>query len=261
MNTTPYWPPRRRDLVIAGVGIGIGIGIGIAVTRYAMRPRSAVTYTSEQQRQLELIQRLYEHTGDPALDPSGRPLTETVSALQTSYGLPPDGRWSDELESHILSTLARATPLQRPAANPAHELEPDDDWEVTYERQFGAALRACCEDENVIAFDQAVTALLEHMFSDRGSFALEPHTGPWKRAARERARRDLAESLGCTEIEVRAILVAETGRRALSQGADFGQAVRAMAERAWPAACWDGPALASWQEAFRRAASATLSPS
>jgi hypothetical protein len=139
------------------------------------------------------------------------------------------------------------------------ELDPDDDWMATYERQLDAALRSCCDDPSVNSFDQAVVALLERIFPQSGSFALAPDTGQWKRQARDRARQDLATRLGRTENDVRATLTSNYGRQMLQSGRDPSQAVRAMGMRAFPSSDWNGP-YEPWQILFTRAAMARLTP-
>lgn len=155
--------------------------------------------------------------------------------------------------------LGTAAPAPNPpTAAPLSELEPDDDWERTYEQRFGYAVQRCIDDPQVIAFDRAVVVALEEIFPAHGSFSLTPATGQWKRLARERARQDLADALGHTEAQARATLSAPVGRQALARGADLGQAVREMAQHAFPAAAWSDPSATSWQTLFCEAAAAHL---
>lgn len=253
-------PLDRRDFALAALGALVGVGVGAAATRWAMRRGVAPRYTDEERRQAELLSRLAEHTGYQDFAPGTDPLAVAIRRVQESLGIEPaDGVWTEQTESAVLEWLSE-TPGHRspPAANPAHELEPDENWELTYEREFSRAFDQCCADERVIAFDQAVVVLLERVFVDHGSFALAPCTGVWKRAARERARVDLAQRLGYTEIEARAVLARSVGKRALADGADFGQAIRTMAHHAWPTASWEQVPPSGWQRAFCEAASATL---
>lgn len=143
--------------------------------------------------------------------------------------------------------------------DPAQEAEPEGDWEQTYSASFASALGSCVEDPDVVAFDQAVLRLLEHIFPAAGSFALRPATGAWKLRARDRARADLASSLGSTEAEARATLCAPLGRQAMAAGMDLGQAIRSMGTRAFPAASWDFPSSSSWQRLFCDCAARALS--
>lgn len=257
-------PLGKRDIALATVGVLVGVGVGAVATRWAMlrwRRPSPPQYTEEQRRQMELLRRLAEQTGNPDYDPANRPVPEILTELQFTMGVEPaDGRWSEATEQMIVGLLQQTAPAQNPVVDPEQELEPEEDWVGVYEQRFDAAVADCCEDLRIVAFDQAVTAVLERCFPDKGSFALAPGTGPWKRSARERARSDLARVLGDTELQARAALTAPVGRAALEQGADFGQAVRSMAEHAWPTVRWDGPARASWQESFCQAAAAAIQP-
>lgn len=152
-----------------------------------------------------------------------------------------------------------------PAPNPpvppgAEELEPDDDWEHVYQQGFSSALTRCIADPNVVAFDHAVVVLLEEIFPNHGPFALTAATGEWKRFARERARADLGDALGRTEAAARAALNLPVGERALAEGSDLGQAIRAMALHAFPATSWSDPSGTPWQALFCEAAAARLKP-
>jgi len=138
------------------------------------------------------------------------------------------------------------------------ELEPDENWEVAYQQRFDAALQACRGDERIVSFDQCVISLLERIFPDAGTFMIGSGTGAWKKAARKRARADLTQALGPTEMHARAVLTREVGMRARRQGADVGQAVRTMAEHAWPSANWGEVKRAPWQASFARIASSVI---
>jgi hypothetical protein len=260
-------PLPRRDLVLASVGAVLGVGIGVAATRWIIHRRAAqvpqcpVPTTAEELRQYELLQRLAEAWGNEDLRPTGaRCFDDILREVQMTLGLEITAAWNAETEQAILDMIQeQGNPRRsRPTYNPAHELEPEENWCDVYEREFPAAVQRCCEDDGVVAFDQAVVAVLEFSFPDAGSFALAPHTGRWKREARERACSDLSHTLGSSEVQARAVLCREVGRRALAQGADLGQAVRSMAQHAWPTAVWDGAAKRPWQEAFSQAAAANL---
>lgn len=257
-------PPRRRWVPYVAGGV-LGISLGAVTTWWILHRRTAPTpapATSEEtKRQLELMVRLAETTGDFRFDPRWHPPQDVVREIQNAADLAPvDGLWNAAVERAVFDMLGERTPSKNPVTvpDPRHELEPDENWEATYAERFGDALARCCELDEVVAFDQAVVVLLETVFPDHGSFCLAPGTGAWKKLARERARHDLARVIGPTEVEARARLVATVGRRALDDGADLGQAVRLMAERAWPTTRWDTAHHQPWQEAFVRAAAGSL---
>ncbi len=255
---------RGHAFAYAAVGTAVGVGVGAFVTRWVIRRRRLCeprTFSEEEKRAYELLSRLAEMTGNPDLSPARACLEDIVREIQLTMGLSrTDGVWNPETERAVLGLLQQQPNPGRPApiSNPAQELEPDENWEATYEREFPKALAQCCEDDGVIAFDQAVVAVLECAFPDAGSFALTPATGPWKKAARERTYHDLVGSLGSSELEARAVLCRSAGVEALASGEDFGQAVRRVAERAWPTAPWDAPERAPWQDAFVQAAATAL---
>lgn len=262
-------PLVGRDLLLASVGAVVGVGIGVAATRWILQRRSAAAYqpstpavSDEELRQRELLERLAEALGNPDLSPANQPFGQIVMEIQVTMGLDTtDGTWTPETEQAVLDMIQEANPRRsRPTPNPAHELEPDENWQAVYEREFPRGLQDCCDDERVVAFDQAVVAVLEFIFPESGSFALAPHTGQWKRGARDRACADLTEALGPTEVQARAVLTRGVGVQAMSDGADLGQAVRVMAQCAWPTAVWEGASRLPWQDAFTDAAAASLQP-
>jgi hypothetical protein len=270
----PRWSAGHYALAAAGIVVGAGLGVGL--TYWTMRnriasqaplaPEAAAVLETEQQRRIALLQQLAQHVGNPELDPANRPMDEILLEIQsTLMGLESaSGQWTPETEQAINEMLAApgANPWRpRRRQNPVdfhEELEPDDNWELTYAQGFDGALQQCCEDATVVAFDQCVVSVLERIFPQSGSFMLSPGSGPWKCAARERARRDLTARLGPSELHVRALLVRGVGLEAQANGADFGQAVRAMAEHAWPTAAWDSPDRVPWQAAFTQLAGAAL---
>lgn len=254
-------PSASRPWVVVAVSAVVGAGVGAAVMHWTMQRAAARSLSAEEKRQRELLQRLAEKTGRPDFDPTKRDASDILLELQLDLGVEPaDGRWSPQTERAILAVLQGTSPAANPPVDPAQELEPEDDWEQQYRARLPDAVAACCHDDDVVTFDQAVLVVLERCFPDKGSFSLRPGTGAWKRAARERAVADLGSHLGPTELQARAKLTAPLGRRAMEQGADFGQAVRVMAERAWPAARWDGASRLPWQEAFCQSAAQAIQP-
>lgn len=262
---SPAFPsvPRRRAVVYTILGAAVGIGVGAAVARWAVRRQYRCAprrFTEEEKRAHELLVRLAEATGNASLSPADRCLEDVIREVQLTLDVPrTDGVWDAATEQAVVSFLQRQqNPLSSRPFDPAQELEPDENWELAYERSFGDAFEGCCQHPGVIAFDQAVVFLLEQIFPDAGSFALRPGTGAWKRAARDRATQDLASALGPTELQARARLCRFAGVAAMAEGADLGQASRCVAEHAWPTATWESPERQPWQEAFMQAAAGAL---
>lgn len=168
-------------------------------------------------------------------------------------------RRSAEAASAVAPVVTPATNPSPPTSDRTLDLEPDADWGDRYAERFLDAVATCVDDPSVVAFDHAVLRVLETIFPESGSFALTPATGDWKRIARDQARLDLTQALGATEVEARCSLCLPVGQRLLAAGADPGQAVRAMATHAFPAASWNGPTLTPWQQAFCDCALARLS--
>lgn len=265
-------PWAAGDYLLLAMGVTLGAGVGVGVTRWVLRRRvttstAAVGSADEMSRRAELLRKLATHLGNPDLDPANRPMGEILLELQYTLGLgDAGGEWTAETEKAIRDLLASPPSGGNPwrprrRGNPVgcnDELEPDENWESTYQQQFEGALQACHGDASVVAFDQCVVSLLERIFPGSGSFMLCPGTGSWKRAARERARCDLTQALGPTEIHARATLTRDIGLEARHRGADLGQAVRVMAEHAWPTVAWDSPERAPWQSAFARLASTII---
>lgn len=260
-------PLAGRELLLASVAAVVGVGIGVAGARWVMQRRQATAPVQttappddEELRQRELLERLAEAWDNPEFSPANRAFADIVLEIQLTMGVEPaDGKWSPETERVIVDLIQEDNPRRsRAVPNPAHELEPDENWQAVYEREFPKCLQQCCDDDGVVAFDQAVVAVLEFIFPESGSFALAPHTGQWKRGARDRACADLTQALGPTEVQARAVLTRTVGVQAMAEGADLGQAVRAMAQRAWPTAVWEGAARLPWQDTFTEAAAASI---
>jgi hypothetical protein len=232
--------------------------VGAAVVVAAAGAAGAWAWHRNRTRK-DLLRALAAKVGNPALSPDNQPVEDILLEIQVTYDLTADGKWNAETEAKIRELLAESP---APASNPASqgsELEPDEDWEQLYEARLPAALDACRDADCVIAFDQAVIYLLDETFPEAGGFQLNPATGAWKRQARERARYDLVRHLGSTEAEARASLTARTvGRQALAQGADLGQAVRAMGQHAFPHASWEGHPRNGWQRLFSERAASEL---
>lgn len=191
----------------------------------------------------DLLVRLSEQLGDAAMDPGLNPLEEAVRAVQASLGVPLDGQCSPNLTDRMRLYLT-AQPQPNPSA-----AELDFSWESIYAQKIAAAVAACCEDPRVVSFDQAVLAVLGHVFPDAGGFALLPSSCEWKRRARSRVREDLTRALGPSEAEARAVLTLHDGKQALERGAELSQAVHEMCKMAFPGVRWDGP-RSPWQYVF-----------
>lgn len=265
-------PWNGWDYAMLATSIVAGVAVGAGATRWALMRRAAgqtalEANPAELGRRADLLRRLADHLGNRDLDPEVRPAQEILLELQHTLGLETaDGEWSRSTEKAIRELLRsgkKAGTGWRPKRrmNPGSfqdELEPEDDWEVAYEQRFAAALQACRSDPTVVSFDQCLISLLERIFPESGSFMAGPGTGAWKKAARERARSDLGQALGPTEMHARATLTRDVGIRARQDGSDVGQAVRKMAQHAWPNADWDKPERTPWQATFSRIASAVI---
>ncbi len=271
MDPLPTNPSWRRALWIGGaVAGGAALVAGGWWLYQHTRNRTPITpppasnpvgeYTSpaQRQRRAELLSLLSAHFEDESLDPRSSSMQYATERARRRLGVPVSRLWDSRLERAVIDVLAGQAPSPgpkpRPRSNPVSDLDPRTDWERVYEAAFPEALEACCEDPTVISYDQAVIAVLAFIFPDHDMGAPEG----WCQAARARTGQDLAHWLGPTEAEARAVLNACMGRRAVDEGADVGQAVRAMGEYAFPTALWTGGPRSGWQEIFAQRAAQEL---
>jgi hypothetical protein len=263
------WAAKEYLLLATGVAVvaGVGVGVMFGLRRRSSVPTQTVASDTEVRRREALLRQLATHLGNPDIDPSSRPVEEILLELQYTLGLQnTEGEWTTETEKAIRDMLASPAPSGNPwrprlGKNPEggnDDLEPNDNWEAQYQQEFSGALQSCYGDASVISFDQCVVSLLERIFPASGSFMLCSGTGAWKRAARDRARGDLTQALGTTELQARAVLTRNIGLEARQRGSDVGQAVRAMQQHAWPTVEWDAPQRANWQAVFARIASTVI---
>lgn len=250
------WTRGPRPALAIAVAGGVLVGLGAWWTLHATRSPPAPSQPPRPDnpepvdpRQRELLELL-----------DGRPdVAARASALRRRH------HWGPEVEHAVVGMLSggyhQDVPFPRPrVSNPAAALEPEKDWQLSYQPTLHDAIKRCRADPEVIAFDQAVVVVLALLFPDAGSFDARPGTPPWKTEVRDQVRGDLLRHLGPTEAEARAALVAQTvGRPALDRGADLGQAVRAMGEYAFPTASWSGgQPWQPWQRLFAERAAAEL---
>ena len=254
--TSTVLPTRRRTVLY---GLAVGVAVGAAGTM-------GWWYWRERQRHA-LLKELATYLGNEDLDPDKNDAATILNEIQLTWNIDGDGKWNDATEAKIRELLAgdepdgvAANPGSAPAPVPdaRAELEPDQDWEEAYGDGIEGAIAEAMAEPQVVTFDQAVIYILTMTFPESGRFHANPDMGTWKQRARERTRQDLAQRVGHTEAEARAVLNARTvGASALQRGMSHGQAVRTMGEYAFPTARWEGP-RSPWQQLFAKRAGAEL---
>lgn len=252
----------QSSTAVVGAVFGVGLALGAGGTWLYVRTRRR-----------SLLHALAVASKNPDLDPANRDMETILRELQIIWNLPGDGKWTAQTEALIVrhtkvqatGTLAKnpasedeESPVELVEQDELVELEPDEDWEVEYERGLDAAFDQALTEPEVVSYDQAVIYVLTVIFPAHGRFHDNPAMGPWKERARGRARADLAKRLGDTEAEARAVLSARTaGASAANQGLGLGAVVRAMGQHAFPTENWSST-LSPWQRLFAQRAATEL---